>query len=255
MPEIVDTLGYILVVVGLFYVGLPIVLRFHQRFPTRPDLRPLGFDSLAPQISHFLTSRSEAVLKLGFAEPTLVRVMNAAPHVVSYLVMLINRERGDKAMVSFITSTGPTPIQTAYLEYSTRFESGRVFNTLNSGTLPAFPPAPLATRTQTPSVQDPEELYRLHQYVIDRAGADGPKVMYEQDKALDYLIDYAFIKTYNIQVARGLLRYRPDEDAYRLTLLGAYRLVWGLLPPLKWLRHVLLIQRAKTVLREFRHAQ
>src|SRR6516225_8997458 len=170
--EIVDTLWLALVLLGLFYLGAPIVLRFQQRYPAHPDLLPLGFDSLDPKVRRFLTERSEAVLRLGFAEPTLVRVVNAAPNVVSYLVMLINRERGDRAMVTFIIGTGPKALQTSYVEYSTRFESGLVFNTHNAGMLPAFAPAPQATRTQTPSVCDPEELYRLHQFVMDRAKAE-----------------------------------------------------------------------------------
>jgi hypothetical protein len=253
--EMVDTLNLVLVMVGFFYLVTPMIIRFQQRYPAHPDLRPLGFDSLDPKVRQFLTSRSEEVLRLGFAEPTLVRVVNAAPNVVSYLVMLINRERGDRAMVTVIVGKGVTTLQTSYVEYSTRFESGRVFNTHNAVTLPAFPPAPHATRTQTPSVRDPAELYRLHQFVMDREAAEGPKVMYDTGKALDYLIEYAFIKMYDVQVARGWLRYCPDEDAYRPTFLGAYRLVWGLLPPLKWLRQLQLIRRERAVLRDFRQTQ
>lgn len=251
--EIVETLYLVLLLVGLFYLVMPMVLRSQQRYPARPDLRPLGFDSLDPTVSRFLTSRSEEVLRLGFAEPTLVRIVNQAPNVMSYLVMLVNRERGDRAMVTVIVGTGLKPLRTSYVEYSTRFESGRVFNTHNSGTLPAFAPAPQATRTQTPSVRDPEELYRLHQFVMDRDEAEGPKVMYDQGKALDYLVEYAFIKVYDVQVARGWLRYCLDENAYRPTVLGAYRLVWGLLPPFKWLRQLLLVRSEKAVLRAFRH--
>jgi hypothetical protein len=250
--EIFDTLWLVLLLVGLFYLGAPIVLRFQQRYPAHPDLLPLGFDSLDPKVRQFLTSRSKEVLRLGFGEPTLVRVVNAAPNVVSYLVMLINRERGDRAMVTFIVGTGLKTLHASYVEFSTRFESGLVFNTHNARTLPAFAPAPQATRTQTPSVRDPEELYRLHQFVMTRAEAEGAKVMYDPGKALDYLIEYAFIKMYDTQVARGLLHYCPDEDAYRPTFWGAYRLAWGLLPPLKWIQQLLLIRRERTVLREFR---
>jgi hypothetical protein len=89
---------------------------------------------------------------------------------------------------------------------------------------------------------------------MDRDEAEGPKVVYDPDKALDYIIKNAYIRMYDLQVARGWLRYRPDEDAYRPTFLGAYRLVWGLLPPLKWLRQLRLVRREKAVLREFRYA-
>jgi len=247
-------LWYVLGAVGLFYVGMPIVLLFQQRFPARPDLLPLSFATLDRQVARFLTSQSDAVLELGFTEPILLRIPNAAPNVISYLVMLINRDSGDRAMVTFIVGQGQKAIQTSYVEYSTRFESGRVFNTLNSATIPAFPPAPQATRTQTPSVRDPEELYRLHRFVMDRHEADGPKVLYDADKALEYLAEYAFVKMYDTQVARGLLRYSSADDTYRLTFIGAYFLVWGLLPPLKWLRQWLLANREKAVLREFHRA-
>lgn len=253
--EISDPLSCVLVLVGLFYVGLPLFCRFQQRYPARPDLRPLNFDNLDSTIARFLTQRSEAVLRLGFSEPTLARIVGAAPGVRAYIVLMIHRERGDRAIVTFMgtgSKAGLNSLQTSYVEYSTRFESGRVFNTLNSRMLLAFPPAPLATRTQTPSVADPEELYRLHRFVMDREAAEGPTIVYPPGEALEWLVENAFRKMYDLQAARGWLRYCSSDDSYRLTFLGAYRVVWGLVPPLKWLRQLLLFRRGKMVLRELR---
>src|SRR6185437_16158394 len=98
-----------------------IVLLFHHHLPPPPDLLALSFATLDRQLARFLKRQSDEVLELGFTEPILLRIPNAAPNVISSLVMLINRDSGDRAMVTFIVGQGQKPIQTSYVEYSTRF--------------------------------------------------------------------------------------------------------------------------------------
>jgi hypothetical protein len=169
--------------------------------------------------------------------------------------MLVNRQTGDKAMVTAALGHGVTQIQTCYVEFSTRFETGEVFNTLNSSELNAFRPGPKTTRTQVPLLGDPHVLYELHRFVMSKHGAGGRKVLYEPGEALDYLARFAFIKSYEQQVERGWLYYDEGGDCYRPTLKGAYLMTWGLLQPFKAFRKSALHRRARQILEEFGQAR
>jgi hypothetical protein len=191
------------------------------------------------------------LFKIGFDEPTLVQIPKFVPQVNSYLIMLVNRHTGDKAMVTALVSQR---LQLLYLEFTTRFGSGEVFNTLNATEIPAFPPYAKKVRTQVPAVDDAQELYRLHTFVMNKHQVQGEKVLYEPGQALDYLARFAFLKPFDEQVKRGWLFYDQESDSYRMTFKGAYPIVWGLMQPFKALRKMALNRRAKNILEEFHQA-
>jgi hypothetical protein len=254
MVELFDFLWFLPPALAYYYLGLPLLVGLRQSYPAPPTLTELDFEELDPSLAEFLTTRTRTLFELGFDEPTLVHVPDGAPNVTAYLIMLINRRTGDKAMVTAFVARGLVPIQSLYVEFYTRFDTGEAFNTHNCRTLPAFPPAPLAVRTQAPSVDDPRELYRLHTFVMGKRDVRGKKLVYEKGQALDYLARFAFLKCYEEQVKRGWLRYDPESICYRPTFKGAYRVVWGLLQPFKALRTMALHRRARAILTEFHQA-
>jgi hypothetical protein len=199
-------------------------------------------------------TQTNALFEIGFDEPTLVRIPNQAPQVNAYLIMLTNRQTGDSAMVTAIVGEGIVRLQALYVEFSTRFDSGEEFNTHNAPELLPFPPAPMAVRTQVPSLTDPQELYRLHSFVMSKFSLAGKKVLYEPGQAMEYLVRFAFLESYNRQVKRGWFYYDQENDLYRPTLRGAYRITWGLMQPFKALRKMALNRRAKSILKEFHRA-
>lgn len=239
---------------GFYYLLTPLLVRMKQRFPARPQLKELDLDRLDEDLDEFLSSRTMILTTLGFKERTLVRIPQTAPNVSAYLVMMVNRPAGDKVMVTVLIGHGPIPIENLYVEFNTRFEDGRTFNTLNSTELNAFPPRHLATRTQVPSVVDPEELYELHHFVMDKHNARGNKVVYPAGEALAYLRDTVFAASYEEQAKRGWMYYHEASDTYRTTLKGAYLIVWGLLQPMKAIRRWALRRRERRILAEFDRA-
>jgi hypothetical protein len=177
------------------------------------------------------------------------------PNVVNYLIMLINRESGDKAMVSAIIGTGVVRRLTSYLEFSTRFESGQLFDTCNADELMVFPAGEKSVRTHVPSIREASELYRLHKYVMGKHAPTGHKVVYEPGGVFDYLIRYAFEEPYAEQARRGWLYFDERLDLYKPTLKGAYLMTWGLLQPMKAIRRKLLERRNRPLLDEFERAE
>lgn len=248
----VEYIPWTLLVIAAFYLGVPLFIRFQQWLAAHPKFLVLDFDQLRPSVAQFLMARTRDVVELGFAEPTLVQMPDAAPQVTAYLIMLVNRETGDKAMVTvMIGQSFPLHLQVSYVEFSTRFETGEMFDTLNSPEVLAFPPGPTSVRTQVPALNDPRQLYRLHTFVMNKQGFSGKKVLYEPGQALDYFVHNDHIGTCEEQVERGWLYYDEGRDTYRYTFKGAYWVTWGLMQPFKALRKIALGKRARKILREF----
>jgi hypothetical protein len=243
----------VLLLVPVFYLAIPLVILGQQKFPAHPPLLELDFKSLKPDVADFLMRRSNELFTLGFDEPTLIRIPDPAPSVTAFLVMVINRATGDKAMATaLVGESSVSSLQTCYLEFSTRFADGRVADTLNTSELSALPVEPETVRTQTPSVTDTRELFELHRYVMNEHGLRGKPVTYEPGQAREYLLKFAFEKAYGDAAKRGWLRYREAEDTYRPTLKGAYLMTWGLLHPFKLFRLMAMRSKERQVLAAFR---
>jgi hypothetical protein len=248
-----QVLWLLLVIPAFYYLGVPLLILFQQKMQAHPRLDALDFDRLGPSISEFLVEQTKALFALGFDEPTLVQLPKPVNNVSSYLVLLVKRDTGDKAMVTaVIGGQGPAALKSFGVEFSTRFDTGEVFDTHNYQTLMAFPPLPTTTRTQVPTVKDGRELFALHSYVINKHAPRGTKTVYAPGTALDYLVEFAFSRKYEGQAQRGWLYYDEVQDVYRFTTKGAYLVTWGLLQPIKTLRLAILHKRARSILQEFR---
>jgi hypothetical protein len=231
------------------YIGAPLHIRFGQKHSAHPSFESLDFEKLDPSIAEFFMSYTAELFNLGFDEPTLVHIPKPTSGVTSYLIMLVNRRSGDKAMVTAVVAPR-FGRKTLFTEFSTRFESGQVFNTHNVPEL-LYPSSLETIRTQVPQVQDANRLYKLHIYVMDKYAAQGRKVMYEPDKALEYLARYAFIETFENYVKRGLMWYDQQTDCYRPSTKGAFLMTWALMQPMKAIRYAALRKRARKILEEF----
>jgi hypothetical protein len=239
----------------LFYIAAPLHVRFGGRHSAHPTFETLELEQLDPPVAQFLKSHTLELLNLGFDEPTLVRIPDATSHVTSYLIMLVNRRSGDKAMVTaMIAKSHDVVRQVLYFEISTRFENGKVFNTHNGRVL-LYPSNLETVSTQVPQVHDVRQLYELHTYVMDKHGMVGGKVLFEPGNALDYLSRFTFIETFESYARRGLMFYEPRSDCYVPTLKGAYLMSWALMQPIKAFRYAMLWRRARKIMAEFEQAQ
>jgi hypothetical protein len=255
MPQHFYELVWLLALIPAYYLGMPLLILAKNRISARPNFKVLDLKQINPDIARFLMSRAEALFALGFEEPTLLKMPGAATNVNGYLIMVVNRKTGDKAMVTALIGTGPSPIQSLYVEFNTRFDSGAVFNTLNSAQLNAFTAMPMTIRTKVPGVNDLRVLYRLHRFVIEKHLPAGEPVVYAPGQEIEYLTTYAFRQPCDEMVRRGWLYYEANAECYRPTLKGAYLMTWGLMQPMKALRQAAMYQRARRVLAEFARAR
>jgi hypothetical protein len=243
-------LGLLLFYLAFKFLAIPLLIKANQRLPARPKMRRLDLYDLDDRIARFLIARTEAMFQLGFDEPTRLRLPDPAPNVTTYLIMVVNRATGDQAMATTIVGRGAAQQQVSFVEFFTRFDSGEVFNTINTSELFPFPLRPGQVRTQVPTVRDPEELYRLHKFVLSRHSPVGKPELYAPGKAVEFLTN-VFVQLYERVAALGWLYYDDRGDAYRPTFKGAYLMAWGLLQPFKALRQAAMQRRAAVILKEF----
>lgn len=235
-----------------YFVGIPLVVLFRQKFAATPDCVELELHTLNPQLAQFLMETTNQLYTLGFDEPTLVHMPSAAPDIKVYLILLVNRPQGDKAMVTAIVGEGVNAIQTWYIEFSTRYANDQCVDTFNTSELSAFDKGPETIRSQVPSVTDVGELYRLHQYRMKTGGIAEKKVLFEPGKAVQYLVTNAMKKAYDKQVVKGWLWFDAPGDCYRPTFKGAYLMTWGILFPMKQFRTMAMRRKEQAILAEFR---
>jgi hypothetical protein len=242
-----------IVLLAVFCIGLRLLPCLEQRYPAHPKLMELDFEEVDPTFVDSLIAQTKELSEIGFDEPTLVQIPNFVPQVVLYLILLVNRQSGDKAMVTAIVSQRlVSPLQGLYLQFSTRFDSGEEFYTYNAPKIGAFLPHAKEVRTQVPSVEDAQELYRLHTFVMNKHQVQGKKVLYEPGQALDYLARFTF--SFDEEVQRGWVFHDQESDTYRPTFKGACLFLWRLTEPFKALHQIALNRKAKNTLEEFRRA-
>lgn len=245
----------------LFYVGSPALIRCTQKAKAHPKFEELEASDIPDALAHYVYSTANALRQDDFTPEAYLSLPDQVPNVRAYLILLANRQSGDKAMVTVLmTHAGDTTPQigTCYVEFSTRYASGTVVDTMNSSTLGAFKPVPREVKTQIPQVQDPHLLFQLHMHVLANfAGVDpgDEKLMYPEGEAARYLAD-VLTRGYEEQVALGLM-YRDEEGGetiFRPTWYGAFYMTWGQLFPIKQVRRWAAAQRANMILRSFRES-
>jgi hypothetical protein len=255
MYELLDSLLWLPAVIAGGYVLLPLLTYFTLRLPARPDMVPLELKALSRDSAEYLMTRTQEMIALGFADPVLARLPNAAPNVTGYLILLANRPAGDMAMVTVLVGDNGLVRQKAFfVEFSTGSADATSFDTNNTDQLNAFPPMAGTVRTQARAAADATELYRLHRHVMAAHNFDGPREVYPLDDALEWLTDHAFERMYEANAARGWLVRTRDGEAFVPTLYGAYLMTWGLIPPLSWVRKLWIGRHAARLLAEVRRS-
>ncbi|HVF84909.1 MAG TPA: hypothetical protein VM821_02925, partial [Abditibacteriaceae bacterium] len=134
--DILRLLPWVPWLLALIYIGLPLLILFSQKMQANPQFVPIDPSNTPADATRYFSSVVPELEKDGFRVSASLGMPNQVPNVRVFLVMLINRGTGDKAMVTLMTPDEGSA--TLYTEFSTRFESGQCFDTLNSPTLSAF---------------------------------------------------------------------------------------------------------------------
>ena len=240
------------ILVGMFYLGVPLLVRFTQKNAAQPRFKVLSLGNCPRAVLTYLKDMSERLESAGFTLVGCMSMQQQTTGVTPYFALLIHRLAGDKAMACAIytEAEGVMSLGTRYVEFSTRYEDGRMIDTNNSAALDAFRAVPEKTVNKFPTVEDPLELYALHQEIMREFAPSARKVLPDEGAELDYLAN-VLIEDYERQCRLGMLYLDPAAAAYRPTMKGALLMTWGLLPPMKQVRSLQMNRAAE---RRLQHA-
>jgi hypothetical protein len=246
-----------------FVIGVPLYFAAHfgltpliglssKKIRPQVEQEAIEPEEFPAQLAVYFEAQASALEPLGFHRVAYFRMPKSGPGH-NYCILMLNRETGDSAMVSAIMEVagGVERVSTQYLEFSTRYPDGRLFDTLNSSSLSIFARVASETKTRVPSVTDPRQLYALHRFVIARANVAGRPVTFDQSTAADHL-NAERRETLTAQVRSGRFYWNTADDTYRRTLKGAYLMTWSLMWPISIFRRRAMERRAGQILREFR---
>jgi hypothetical protein len=247
-------LGLALVIIGLAYIGLPLLIFFSHRQSSQPKLVPFqpGATPLPADVDQYFHSTSWALAQQGFEIITGVFLPSQVENIVCALILVVNRPEQDAGIVVAMHAKGPVPQTTFHSEFVTRYRDGRVVQTNNAEPLNAFPTPPQCINSYLPSVRDSVQLYQAHQTMCRKHGS-GAKVLKLDEQyggdGIRYLTD-AMLEELEAATKVGIMRLDKAAGAYRPTLSGAFRMALGEMWPLKGSRLRKRAQRERQLLAE-----
>lgn len=247
-------LAVVLTAIAPYTLG-PIIVRFFQRWTTRPAFEPYDpiRHPLPDDLAASFRESVDALVGAGYAP--IADLAHASPIAkVQLRVALLNDPTvGGHALVIGARSTNPkAKIAACYVEFPTRFSDGTTLSVNNNADVEAYPAAPGRVVERFPQVRDPARLRRVNGALLDRQYADRPRVPLDPAGDPAGFVSDAMTREYELQIGTGYL-WRDDRaspQVYRPTWLGAWAMAWRLLPPLRQILRARRRRRAAALLVE-----
>ena len=224
-------------VVFLFF-GTPLWVLKSFRAEAHPTVEPLSSNTPLPGSVEELIDSLETELKpRGFTSEGSFFLPRQTHNVRTLLTLLVNRATQEGVMgVVMYARINDGWRQSHFIEFFTRYANGQEIDTINSPLVPAFPGRPHTLSVYVPWITDVGELYRVHQSLAAAKGPPGAKAL--KLDAVYHGDPIAYVAgvlrdSYESAVQRGYLRLTSDGSHYRPTFIGAYRMAWKLLQPMK----------------------
>jgi hypothetical protein len=249
------TLVYLIIALPFFvYLGLPLVIKATLKLNARPTLQPFT-PKYVPEIAReYFEEVVPKLTALGFEQEACFSIENAVPNVTSHVSLGINRKSG-QAVIATVMVTAPQgdkpPMVKNHIEFLTKLASGQSITTSNSVDLNAFKATGESDALSAPRLQDPAQLYQLHQWRDSKLGsASAERFLPAQGNAQAWFAD-GYEESIARQVRTGYVSpSASDPTLYSPTIQGAYAMTWGQLPPMKQMRRSAEDKRAEQQVRQ-----
>lgn len=238
--------------VALMYLVAPLIVMFTLHHRAGMTAQPAGLSAVPPEALTFLTRTATNLATLGF-ESVGPFVTPPVGMAVSMVMLATHRGQGDTAVVVCTFTgqkAGAVQLKVSMVEFLSEAPDGRLVLTNNSPDPGAFPPGPGREVASLPGVLSPARLYRIHQARAAKLLGSQPRVVPQPEQELEFL-SHHLERAWSDQVPNGMVML--TGGVYRPTLYGAYRMVWGELPPFRWIRMARRNAAARRVLAEFDH--
>lgn len=262
----------------LYVFGPPLLILLTFRQQALPNIVQLPPDTPFPEeVREYLFDCHEELESLGFSNVGTFSLPDQTPNVKSVLALFVNRERKTSAMAAlmYLKVLADWKLSTKYVEFSTRFTSGGLLDTMNSAQVGAFPEPPDCIKTQHPEITDIRMLHAAHQLLGDTHFSGCERILNLYDKFhgdAQALIAVGLTEEFEAARAAGYLSLvggdqtefgvaMADDNPYRVgivftppcyraTIKGAYLMTWKELWPFKPIVYRLKYRRDRQRLRE-----
>jgi hypothetical protein len=240
---------------ALAYLGLPLVIKSTLKINSRPGMNPVSEQFLPSEVQEFVTEVAPKLAALGFERAAMFSVEGSTPNTKPHVALWVNRSAGQWAAANVIATTqGEQPPKIVrYVEFVTRVEDreGTSVTTGNSTELGSFKPLPGHDSVSAPRLKEPATLYKLHQWRESKLLlASAKRAMATPGNELATYAQW-FEESIQLQIGAGFLQAdASDPTLYTPTLMGAYRMTWDQLPPMKGMKRAASDKRAEEQIRQ-----
>ncbi len=221
---------------GVYFVS-PLIARPKGWVSANPDVRAIDLDEPeSPEgIADAHRSVLEALAKLGFVERGWLVIEHNDAMSTYYLAIFDNRS--ERTIARWIVQVLPSPHKPRepILGFFTRFADGLEVATGNNPAVSPFPAAKFRKGFRFPGVVAPDRLLRLHHRALAEQGEFSTRVdLIEGDPIVFFRKSAA--EEMGCRLKAGYYRLDEASARYRLTVLGAYLVIWKHFWPLGPLR-------------------
>ncbi len=210
---------------AMFLLG-PVLLRAQFRFKARVDPQLVPFETLPPDVQHFIAPRAPGISVLGFETVGYVSLGSVAPRTETFMALFSNPKALEWADVSVVKTA--TKLR-GYFEFITRCSNDAQVDTNTNAIAPVLYPSPTYHVFRFPQIKDAFTLSRVHRMLVQtKLGGARPELPPPGQEMAE--------------LKRRLERYGPRQqecgymylddagESFRLTwkgaILGAWRSIW-----------------------------
>jgi hypothetical protein len=240
---------WLLVALGggaVFYLATPLLIWKTMRLEATPTIVRIDLAELPlpDEVRQHLDAVDAQLRGLGFESRATLLLPSATPNVISMLRMFVHPRAKYSAMaISMVTrvktENGERVQHRPYVEFTTRYHDGQVFNTHNALAAGTFPLAPQVHTTRVPWILDVTKVCRIHDAITTAKSGGARKVLRLDETFGGDEIAYlqaSVREEYQNATNAGYLKFGPDGKAYVATVRGVYLMTWREMPPFKkWL--------------------
>jgi len=256
-----DWLVFVLIFVGILYVGGPLLTYAKVRQAAEPD--PIQVDTdqspLPSVVQDYFTRVENALRTCGFERVDDIALPNQVTNVAANVRLFVNRENRDSASctAAYLRSGQTWNFKVKYVQFLTIFRDETVYVTSNSQVLSSFPPRPGCQNNKFPRLANPVQLYEVHQAIVREPSRMRTKSLPLIDEFQGDGVAYqrwSLKRELQDATNAGCLYLHESTQSYRPTLIGAFMMTWKLLWPWKVLQVRERNRNAARILAEFKRS-
>jgi hypothetical protein len=236
---------YSAIVIGLFHLAIPVLVRATYRFSARCKGTRLSVNQLPAEAANVIASRMPALEALGFHIAGCCDFGQLTMETRTIAATFTHSQTQESASIWLSLSAGKT---SSYLEFSTQTPSGILLETNSNGILPLAPENEEIRVFRFPEISGAAELHQVHRQIVAKYSSGSWIEDTLQGDAIERIT--RTIEGYAPRLCRlGYLRLAENGESYRLTWKGAFRVALNGIWPVSAVRRVIARHEMRNELR------